>query len=189
MEGGDLDLVDYLLKNYFANLPQQQQLQIKSDGRPTPKLKLRLERKQGFRTFNEANYTRTEWLAGSNKLQRLFCWPCILFDKDLCSLNNPWVTTGFVDLANLSRAIERHGKSKSHIDYAVKLAQFGRVRIDEALDLARSISVKKHNEQVTKNRDILRRLVVTALYLARQEQAFRGHNEAAGSANRGNFVE
>ena len=94
-----------------------------------------------------------------------------------------------MDLANLSRAIERHGKSKSHIDYAVKLAQFGRVRIDEALDLARSISVKKHNEQVTKNRDILRRLVVTALYLARQEQAFRGHNEAAGSANRGNFVE
>ena len=186
MEVGDLD---YLLKKNFTNLPQQQRIQIKSDGRPTPKLKLRVERKQVFRTFNEANYTRTEWLAGSSKLQRLFCWPCILFDKDSCSLNNPWVTTGFVDLPNLSRAIERHGKSKSHIDYAVKLAQFGRVRIDEALGLARSISVKKHNEQVTKNRDILRRLIVTALYLARQEQAFRGHNEAAGSANRGNFVE
>ncbi|CAL8303342.1 unnamed protein product [Arctogadus glacialis] len=36
--------------------------------------------------------------------------------------------SGFVDLANLSRAIERHGKSKSHIDCAVKLALFGRVR-------------------------------------------------------------
>lgn len=71
----------------------------------------------------------------------------------------------------------------------MKLKLFGRVRIDEALDLAKSLSTKKHNEQVKKNRDILMRLIVAALYLARQEQAFRGHNEAAGSANRGNFVE
>ncbi|KAJ4939229.1 hypothetical protein JOQ06_028685, partial [Pogonophryne albipinna] len=61
--------------------------------------------------------------------------------------------------------------------------------IDEALDLARTISTKKHNEQVKKNRDILRKLIIAALYLARQEQAFRGHNEAARSSNRGNFVE
>ena len=83
----------------------------------------------------------------------------------------------------------RHGKSKNHIDCAVKCKLFGRVRIDKALDLARTISTKKHNEQVKKNRDILRKLIIAALYLARQEQAFRGHNEAAGSSNRGNFVE
>ena len=142
MEGGDLD---YLLKNNFTKLPQQQRIKIKSDGRPTPKLKLRGERKQGFfRMFNEENYTRTEWLAGSSKLQRLFCWPCLLFDKDSCSLNNPWVTTGFVDLANLSRAIERHGKSKSHIDCAVKLALFGRVRIDDISGLCISVREGLH---------------------------------------------
>ncbi|KAL7395066.1 hypothetical protein ABVT39_009446 [Epinephelus coioides] len=33
------------------------------------------------------------------------------------------------------------------------------------------------------------KLIVAALYLARQEQAFRGHNEATSSSNRGNFVE
>ncbi|KAF3833366.1 hypothetical protein F7725_027031 [Dissostichus mawsoni] len=101
-------------------------------------------------------------------------------------MNNPWATSGFIDLANLSRAIERHGKSKNHIDCAVKLKLFGRVRIDEALDLARTISTKKHKEQVKKNRDILRKLIIAALYLA----PFRGHNEAAGSSNReSNFVE
>ncbi|KAJ3594678.1 hypothetical protein NHX12_003985 [Muraenolepis orangiensis] len=62
-------------------------------------------------------------------------------------------------------------------------------KIDEALDLARTISTKKHNEQVKKNRDILRKLLIAALYLAHQQQAFRGHNEAAGSSNGGNFVE
>lgn len=55
--------------------------------------------------------------------------------------------------------------------------------------MAKSLSTKKHNEQVKKKRDILMRLIVAALYLARQEQAFRGHSEATGSANRGNFVE
>ena len=33
------------------------------------------------------------------------------------------------------------------------------------------------------------RLIVLALYLAWQEQAFSGHKEAAGTANRGNIVE
>ncbi|KAF3859056.1 hypothetical protein F7725_021455 [Dissostichus mawsoni] len=87
-------------------------------------------------------------------------------------MNNPWATSGFIDLANLSRAIERHGKSKNPIDCAVKLKLFGR-----------------HKEQVKKNRDIMRKLIIAALYLPRQEQAFRGHNEAAGSSNRGNLVE
>lgn len=45
---------------------------------------------------------------------------------------------------------------------------------------------KKHNEQVKKNRDIMISLIVVALYLERQEQAFR---DTTGSSNRGNFVE
>ena len=40
-----------------------------------------------------------------------------------------------------------------------------------------------------KKQDILMRLMVATLYLVHQEQAFRGHNEPAGSAHRGNFVE
>lgn len=73
MEGGDLE---YLVKNNFTKLPLQQQLRIKSDGRPTPKLELRTEMKKSFRTFNEENYVRTEWLAGSAKLglTRLWIW-------------------------------------------------------------------------------------------------------------------
>ena len=54
------------------------------------------------------------------------------------------ITTGFVDLANLSRAIERHGKSKSHIDCAVKLALFGRVRIDDISGLCISVGEGLH---------------------------------------------
>ncbi|KAG7270660.1 hypothetical protein CRUP_032179 [Coryphaenoides rupestris] len=66
---------------------------------------------------------------------------------------------------------------------------FGRIRIDEALDQAAVISVRRRNDQVRKNRDILRKVIIAALYLARQEQAFRGHDESASSSNRGNIVE
>lgn len=63
----------------------------------------------------------------------------------------------------------------------MKLKLFGCVRIDEALDLARSISTKKLNEQVKRNWNVLMRVIVAALYLVCQEQAFREHNEAAGN--------
>ncbi|XP_074521239.1 zinc finger MYM-type protein 1-like [Halichoeres trimaculatus] len=141
------------------------------------------------RSFCEANYARNEWLTGSARLNRLFCWPCLLFDRS-GSLNNPWSTTGFVDLANLARAMERHSKSRGRITSELKLKLFGRVRIDEALDQAAAISVTRHNQQVEKNRAILKRLIAAVLYLGGQEQAFRGHSESTSSSgNRGNFME
>lgn len=58
MEGGDLE---FLVKNNFTKLPLEQQLKMKSDGRPTPRLRLCMERKKGgIRTFNEENYVRAE---------------------------------------------------------------------------------------------------------------------------------
>ena len=64
------------------------------------------------------------------------------------------------------------------------------MRISEALDEAVAISVSRHNQQVDKNRAILKRLIIAVLYLGHQEQAFRGHHESAGSSgDKGNFVE
>lgn len=68
--------------------------------------------------------------------------------------------------------------SKTHGNPETKL--FGQVRINEALGQAAVISVQRHNEQVNKNRDILKKLVI-AMDLGQQEQAFRGHDESATS--------
>ncbi|XP_074521359.1 zinc finger MYM-type protein 1-like [Halichoeres trimaculatus] len=110
--------------------------------------------------------------------------------KPIRLLEQPLSTTGFVDLANLARAMERHSKSRGRITSELKLKLFGRVRIDEALDQAAAISVTRHNQQVEKNRAILKRLIAAVLYLGGQEQAFRGHSESTSSSgNRGNFME
>ena len=62
MKGWNLE---YLVKNNFTKLPLQRQLWIKSDGRLTPELELRTERKKGFQTVSEENYGCTEGLAGN----------------------------------------------------------------------------------------------------------------------------
>jgi len=46
-----------------------------------------------------------------------------------------------------------------------------------------------YNEQVKKNRDMLKHHIKASVYLAAQGLAFRGHNQGQGGANRGNFVE
>ena len=40
-----------------------------------------------------------------------------------------------------------------------------------------------------KNREVLRRLIDTTTLLGRPELAFRGHDESADSANKGNYGE
>ena len=51
-----------------------------------------------------------------------------------------------------------------------------------------ALSVQKHNSQVTKNHEIMKR-PISVLYMGEQEVAFRGHDESARSQNRGNFIE
>ena len=47
------------------------------------------------------------------------------------------------------------------------------------IDQAVAISVQKHNSQVTKNREIMKRLISVVLYMGGQEVAFGGHEDSA----------
>ena len=49
--------------------------------------------------------------------------------------------------------------------------------------------VLQHNKQVSENRQILRRLIDSICFLAKQEIPLRGHNESADSMNKGNYIE
>ncbi|XP_019735416.1 zinc finger MYM-type protein 1-like [Hippocampus comes] len=62
-------------------------------------------------------------------------------------------------------------------------------RIDLALNEQRRLNVSIHNAKVKENREILKDLINATCFLAKQELAFRGHDERASSSNRGNYVE
>ena len=46
-----------------------------------------------------------------------------------------------------------------------------------------------HNKQVKKNSEILKTLIDCVILLSKQELSFQGHDENAGSTNRGNYME
>ena len=51
------------------------------------------------------------------------------------------------------------------------------------------LCITLHNSKVTESRKILKCLIKTTCFLAKQELAFRGNNESQNSFNRGNYVE
>ncbi|XP_035205067.1 zinc finger MYM-type protein 1-like [Stegodyphus dumicola] len=133
-------------------------------------------------------YEKFKWLIGCSELNKLYCWPCLLFvviEKD----KNIWTKQGYSDLNPLHEAAKKHEKTQSHINAVILLKTFGTARIDLMLDQQKASSIVQHNEKVTRNKNILKRLIDVVCYLAKQEDAFCGHNENITSLNRGNYIE
>ena len=57
--------------------------------------------------------------------------------------------------------------------------------VDVLFSRARNQAVERYNEGVRQNREMLKKLTEAVLYLARQELAFRGHDESSTSLNKG----
>ena len=82
---------------------------------------------------------------------------------------------------------DRHRKTNCHLTATLSLHHFGAMEV--ATDRANSASKTQHNQEVAKNREIMRRLIDVTVFLAKQGLPFRGHDETAESSNRGNYVE
>ncbi|KAM3858201.1 zinc finger MYM-type protein 1 [Diretmus argenteus] len=174
----------------FSRLLFEEKRQVVQDGRPTPEL-LDLHQRKGqkiVRTFQTDWYKRKDWLCGCATVNRLFCFPCLLFGGSTTD-NNVWTTAGYCDLNNLPSAIAKHEKSVVHIQSQIALKTFGHNRIDLALDEQRRLNVNMHNEKVKQNREILKSLIDVVCFLGNQELAFRGNDEGESSSNRGNYIE
>ena len=62
-------------------------------------------------------------------------------------------------------------------------------RVDVQLSRARREEINSHNEEVRQNREMLKTISEAALYLSKQELAFRGNDESNTRLNRGNYRE
>ena len=61
--------------------------------------------------------------------------------------------------------------------------------VDVLFSRARREAVERYNEGVRQNREMLNNISEAVLYLAKQELAFRGHDESSTSLNQGNYRE
>ncbi|XP_030267317.1 zinc finger MYM-type protein 1-like isoform X2 [Sparus aurata] len=73
------------------------------------------------------------------------------------------------------------------MENALKLAMFGRVNIGEQLNEGYRLGIRKHNEEVDKNRHILYKIIDCVKFCGAFELALRGHDESESSENPGVF--
>ena len=180
--------VSSLLSRPFATRSFEEKKNIIILGREKPKLELKIKTKVGskecHRYFYSKYYEQYEWMTGCPILNKLLCFPCLLF----CQHKTTWITTGCSYLNNLITALTRHKQSQNNMNSLIALKTFGRQRIDTAIDHWKAASIQMHNRSVEKNRDILKRLIHCIEILACQELSFRGYDETNESNNRGNFL-
>lgn len=141
-------VVESLLEKPFSRRSIEEKRRLVAQSAPRPHMKqLKSYYSKGgskvTRTFCTKNYD-SKWLCGSEKLNKLFCWPCLLFHGS-SNDKGVWSKFGFNDLNHLSSAMKVHASSKDHIDNSMALKTFGRLRIDEAIDHGREIARKNHN--------------------------------------------
>ena len=178
--------VAFLKKCNFANLSFENKKDIIDQGRPLPEMSLSQETKECVRRFSTNKYNTYDWVCGCEDTTSLYCYPCLLFDSRKASV---WTSTGFRNLRNLHRSTQQHSTSETHIASMVSWKTFGKQRIDITLSEQRRQNITKHNQNVAKNRYILRTLMRNTMFLAKQGLAFRGNDEHSDSLNRGNYVE
>uniref|UniRef100_H3B3J6 DUF4371 domain-containing protein n=1 Tax=Latimeria chalumnae TaxID=7897 RepID=H3B3J6_LATCH len=173
-------MVEQLLAKPFLGLNYQEKLEVKRLGPHQPDLKLKQSSKD--RGLQWHGMKKKKWLCGSASRKTLFCFPCLLFGGELS-----WTQMGVNDLKHLSEKIKKHESCKCHLDNSIKLAMFGSVNVATQLDESYRVGIRKHNEEVDKNRYILSKLIDCVCFCGAFELALHGHDETESSLNPGVF--
>ncbi|KAM4567259.1 zinc finger MYM-type protein 1-like isoform 2-T3 [Odontesthes bonariensis] len=178
-----------LLQDPFEKRTLMEKLRVKELGPDQPDLAIKQpasERgKQYVRGFSRNWYTRKAWLAGCSHANAVFCFPCMLYKTN--GTERAWTVTGVRDMKHLSEKIKKHENTRAHMDSSVKLAILGRQNIATQLDDGNRLAVRKHNEEVTKNRHVLSKIIDCVKFCGAFELALRGHDETDSSENPGIF--
>jgi hypothetical protein len=106
-------VVGQLIQEPFQFKSLSEKLDTVQSGRPCPDFPdltaMHKDKSQDYiRHFQTSQYSKTQWTAGSSKLNKLFCWPCLLFASE----QTVWSNNGYDDLNNFHNAIQKHEKIK-----------------------------------------------------------------------------
>jgi len=144
-----------LLEKPFSARTMEEKLSILEKGKPKPDMsKLSMCSKQGRRTitrsFSNSRFDEIPWLTGCSKRNKLYCWPCVLFNVG----SSVWTKEGYSDLNHLSLAIQRHEKSKKHLeaDFSLKVLGLQIIYTAVSNQSLETLTVSCHSENVRANR-------------------------------------
>ncbi|KAK6325060.1 hypothetical protein J4Q44_G00044020 [Coregonus suidteri] len=177
----------------FCRRTNEDKLATKQLGPPRPNLIIQQVSTKGgksyTRGFSKNWYERKTWLAGCDVANAVFCYPCLLIHPEGGTADSTaWTATGVTDMHHLSEKIKKHELSKTHMDSCLRISALGRVNIATQLDEGYRLAVRRHNDEVSKNRHILSRLIQCVKFCGVFELALRGKDETEGSTNPGIFL-
>ncbi|XP_061587233.1 uncharacterized protein LOC133452053 [Cololabis saira] len=176
-----------LQNNPFTQRSLQERKRVKELGPDQPDLQIlqqSSDRGRAYtRTFSRSHYDKWSWLTGCGVSNSFYCFPCLLFES--VGTETQWTATGVRDLKHLSEKCKRHECSCSHLDNSLKLSFVGRHSIAEELGESYKIGIRKHNEEVKKNRQVLSRIIDFCIkFCGAFELALRDHNESERESDR-----
>lgn len=137
-----------------------------------------------YEKFTKAGFKiKREWLCYSIIKDAVYCEACWLFSERKGSLLSPWADEGIRDWQGLSRKIDSHEKSATHLKSCRILDVW---RNERTVDAGMQSEIKKETNKWV---SVLERIVNVTLTLAGSNLAFRGHREnIIGEPNGGNFL-
>ncbi|KAF0749987.1 zinc finger MYM-type protein 1-like, partial [Aphis craccivora] len=95
-----------------------------------------------------------------------------------------WVSySPSTDRKHLACAFKKHEATPDHLQSEIRRAMYIN---NQRVDLQ---SFQGLNSKVAENREFVKEIIKTLLFLSRQNMALRGHNESKSSKNQGNFLE
>ena len=120
------DIVADLKHKPFEKRNIAEKKEIINNGRPTPAL----TNKFGTRSFQSKWYEQLDWLCGCAVTDKLYCWPCLLFQP---KSNQSWTHAGYNNFRNILVDSKYHSKSLSHLTNYKSSKCFGKCDIVTAI--------------------------------------------------------
>lgn len=120
------DLVCNLLETPFRRWTEEDKRDVLLQGRPTSVINIGVKKefKKSGKSYNinfkSSWFLEFNWLCSSAVLQKLFCWPCLLFSNK----QSVWNRDGFTDFLNITRSLRKHRDSGEHLKCQLMLRNF-----------------------------------------------------------------
>ena len=140
------------------------------------------------RSFQTTWYEQFPWLEYSPKLDAAFCFCCRLYAAKMPGCAEPAFV--FSGMKNWRKALGKDGKLTCHAQSNIHKNTW--TMWMEAKSQPCSVAAQldsAYRQQVKKNREYLKCIIETLVFLAKHNIAIRGHDESLQSVNRGNFLD
>ena len=132
-------------------------------------------------------YTQFKWLEYSPSINKAFCFPCRVFGTK-GRHQEAFVSNGFQHWKSASEKFRTHQSSVAHKN-SILAWKVGKQMQNNPEGNVVSLINLQHKKVIDKNRQYLKNIVETLIFIGRQGISLRGHRENDESLNKGNFLE